>query len=213
VSNTLTKADPEIHPFVGWPKISRLHRPIVVTEKIDGSNAAVVITPVDHAELTEIPHPEDVFIDPSSGQAYRVYAQSRTRVITPEQDNHGFAKYVRENAVALIHDLGVGRHFGEWWGSGINRGYGLQKGEKRFSLFNTSKWEGVFFATPNMSTVPVLGMDDILDTSYIDHILVRLETNGSLAAPGFMNPEGIVVFHTHSNTCFKYTIGDDGHKG
>ncbi len=31
-------------------------------------------------------------------------------------------------------------YFGEWWGSGVQRGYGLQKGDKRFSLFNVSRW-------------------------------------------------------------------------
>ena len=31
-----------------------------------------------------------------------------------------------------------GRHFGEWWGSGIQRGYGLD--EKTFSLFNAYRW-------------------------------------------------------------------------
>jgi hypothetical protein len=34
--------------------------------------------------------------------------------------------------------LGPGRHFGEWWGAGIQRRYGLT--EKRFSLFNVTRW-------------------------------------------------------------------------
>lgn len=103
--------------FVGFPKIARLNREIVVTEKIDGTNAQVEIT-------------EDGI----------VRAGSRNRYITPEGDNHGFAAWVRDNADDLRR-LGPGRHFGEWWGSGIQSGYGLPKGEKRFSLFNVSRWD------------------------------------------------------------------------
>ena len=32
----------------------------------------------------------------------------------------------------------------------------------------------------------------------------------SLAAPGFMRPEGIVVFHVAANTAFKQTLEKDG---
>jgi hypothetical protein len=32
---------------------------------------------------------------------------------------------------------------------------------------------------------------------------------GSLAAPGFLKPEGVVVYHTAGNTLFKATIEDD----
>ncbi len=64
-----------------------------------------------------------------------MFIGSRTRWITAQDDNHGFARWVEGNKQELLK-LGAGRHFGEWWGSGIQRGYGLQKGEKRFSLFN-----------------------------------------------------------------------------
>ena len=52
-------------------------------------------------------------------------------------DNHGFARWVSENAEELLK-LGEGRHYGEWHGKGIQRGYGLE--EKRFSLFNVTRW-------------------------------------------------------------------------
>src|SRR5436305_1822690 len=98
--------------FNAFPKIARLNRECVITEKIDGTNASILID-------------EDGV----------VMAGSRTRWITPENDNFGFAKWVEANKSELMK-LGVGHHFGEWWGSGIQRGYGLTKGEKRFSLFN-----------------------------------------------------------------------------
>jgi len=37
----------------------------------------------------------------------------------------------------------------------------------------------------------------------------NLAANGSVAAPGFYDPEGIVVFHTAANAGFKKTIKKD----
>ena len=100
--------------FVAFPKIPRLSRRCVITEKIDGTNACIFI-----------------------GEDGEFLVGSRTRWITPENDNHGFARWAYEHKDELL-GLGPGRHFGEWWGQGIQRGYGLK--EKRFSLFNTSRW-------------------------------------------------------------------------
>lgn len=169
---------PEFKP---WPKIARLNRDIVITEKIDGTNAAVGVT-------------ED-------GE---VYAQSRTRIITPESDNFGFAAWVSANTDALRGILGPGLHFGEWWGSGIQRGYGLPPGERRFSLFNTSKWRDV---EPLLHCVPIL-YEGPFNLGRISEAIFDLRVHGSYAAP-FMNPEGIVVFHTAANTMFKVTLMND----
>jgi len=177
--------------FVEFPKISRLKRDVVITEKIDGTNLAVVIT--DDLDC---------------------YAQSRTRVITPKEDNHGFARWVSENAPALIEQLGPGRHFGEWWGSGIQRGYGLTKGEKRFSLFNVGRWHGSpvdgwrCIEAPICFVVPTLEVCEFNSTR-IDSVLANLKESGSSAAPGFMNPEGIVIFHTQNQSLFKMTFEYD----
>jgi len=183
--------------FTPWPKVARLNRRIVITEKIDGTNAAVGVT-------------ED-------GE---VYAQSRTRLITPEADNFGFARFVSARASDFRDLLGPGVHFGEWWGNGIQRGYGLQ--DKRFSLFNTERWalyDGDFIE--GVAVVPVLyegpfdadsaGYDG---TSEITRALILLREHGSQAAPGFMKPEGIVLFHTAARTMFKVTLeNDDQPKG
>jgi hypothetical protein len=40
-----------------------------------------------------------------------------------------------------------------------------------------------------------------------------LKKNGSYAMPGFMNPEGIVIFHVAANTGFKKTFEKDNGKG
>lgn len=174
--------------FVPFPKVSRFSRGAVVTEKIDGTNA-------------------QVHISDDGG----IIAGSRTRWITPEDDNFGFAAWVRDNASELIK-LGPGSHFGEWWGAGIQRRYGLI--EKRFSLFNTSRWSDERGERPACcSVVPVLwaGQFDDFDSRRILHDLTE---TGSIAAPGFMKPEGIVIYHVAAGKLFKKTLDrDDEPKG
>lgn len=189
-------------PFVEFPSIHRLSRDMIVTEKIDGTNAQVHIT-------------EDG----------RVFAGSRNRWITPDTDSFGFLRWVNEHADELLAGLGVGSHYGEWWGAGIQRRYGLA--EKRFSLFNVGRWHSdanigagalgerstICLEAPCCHVVPVLSQWTF-DTAKVDEMLNVLALLGSCAAPGFMKPEGLVVFHTKSQTLFKKTLDkNDGHKG
>ena len=167
--------------FETFPKMARLSRDIVITEKLDGTNAQIVI-----------------------GEDGSIRAGSRTRWITPEDDNYGFAKWVEENKEELAL-LGPGRHFGEWWGAGIQRRYGLL--QKRFSLFNVGRWNAENIPSC-CSVVPTL-YSGPFTTEKVEQVLEALELNGSLAAPGFMNPEGIIVFHTASGVSYKKTIKDD----
>ena len=103
--------------------------------------------------------------------------------------------------------LGVGFHYGEWWGQGIQRGYGLK--EKRFSLFNTSRWSDDSVRPACCHVVPVLHTE-MFDTETIQNWLFWLSRFGSIASPGFMKPEGVVIYHTAGNLYFKKTIeGDD----
>ena len=169
--------------FQGFPKIARFSRMVVVTEKIDGTNAQILIT-------------EDGGF----------FTASRNRMITPENDNAGFSRWAHANKEELMK-LGVGRHFGEWWGSGIQRGYGLTRGEKRFSLFNTSRWGGL--DTPECChVVPVLWCG-YFDALPLDDIMLGLLTNGSQAQQGYMKPEGVVIYHTAGNVMFKKTFLND----
>lgn len=171
--------------FTKFPKISRFSREVIVTEKIDGTNAQIVIT-----------------LDVGSGLG-EIVAGSRNRYISVDNDNFGFAKWVEDNEEELLK-LGPGRHYGEWWGAGIQRKYGLK--EKRFSLFDVSKWGE---ERPSCcDVVPVLwrGNFDDLD---INAIMNQLKEHGSYASPGFMEPEGIVVYHTAGNVMFKKTFEKD----
>lgn len=214
--------------FREWPKIPRWNRDIIITEKIDGTNAAIGVEKIGEADnLYEmsIPVDEHAVMNVASlneagiTEVFTVYAQSRTRLITPDQDNYGFAKWVYNNALGLFHLLGAGVHFGEWWGSGIQRGYGLEKGEKRFSLFNTDRHGGKdFSAVPGLAVVPILyqgplngnhpNIPDPAITPW-EYALAQLRGGGSYAAPSFANPEGIVIFHVAANKCFKMTLEKD----
>lgn len=184
--------------FKAWPKIARLNREVVITEKIDGTNAAIIIT-------------ED-------GE---VGAQSRNRLITVGDDNYGFASWVDRNKDALVKMLGPGRHFGEWWGAGIQRGYGLTGSDKRFSLFDVHRYKEVDFSPlPNVGLVPVLitrwdrdedghfsiGASKLED---VPSAVEKLKEYGSLAEPGYDSPEGVIVYHVAADTLFKVTCEDD----
>lgn len=170
-----------------FPSIARWSREIVITEKIDGTNAQVA-----------------VYEDGT------VRAGSRTRWITPDDDNFGFARWVAAHANEL-RGLGVGRHYGEWWGSGIQRKYGLTGDDKRFSLFDVARWNAET-KPACCHVVPTIYAGT--DTAAIDAALDALRREGSLAAPGFMKPEGVVIFHTAARTYFKKTIErDDAGKG
>jgi hypothetical protein len=52
------------------------------------------------------------------------------------------------------------------------------------------------------------------DTTVIEGVLKNLREQGSVAAPGYMQPEGIIVYHIAGNVSFKKTLDkDDEPKG
>ena len=153
----------ELPPFEAFESIARLSRNCVISEKIDGTNAQVCVL-------------EDG----------RVLAGSRTRLITPEDDNMGFARWVAEHADELRTGLGPGKHYGEWWGSGIQRRCGLK--EKRFSLFNAGRWtDDVRPACCHV--VPVL-FQGIFTSDAVDAALAKLAAEGERRRPRIHGPRG-----------------------
>jgi hypothetical protein len=183
----MTDADTnEGERFPAFPKIPRLRRRVVVTEKIDGTNALISISP----EGT-------------------IRAGSRSRWITPEADNFGFARWVSENAADLAK-LGPGHHYGEWYGAGIQRRYGLD--HKRFALFNAGRWSDPESRPACVGCVPILA--DGIGETVIEGAIDRLRAEGSIAVPGFMRPEGVVVWHSASGSLYKVLLeGDETPKG
>lgn len=184
--------------------MARLSREMIVTEKIDGTNACIHI-----------------------GEDGEFLTGSRSKWITPDCDNHGFSRWATEQKEELL-GLGIGTHFGEWWGSGIQRGYELPKGEKRFSLFNVQRWclngqvpQRIPCSDPRIEKfqevapacchiIPELYRGDFFSgMPEVVACLDRLEINGSKAAPGFMKPEGVVVWHVAGNFGLKKTLEKD----
>lgn len=210
--------------FEEFKKIPRLSREVIVTEKIDGTNAQIYIEHVPTlASIEGLSYDEIRYGDKEilySSDEWTIRAGSRNRWIMPGKntDNSGFAGWVKEHALELVK-LGPGRHYGEWWGQGIQRGYGLK--EKRFSLFNTSRWTSrwnlnpwtgdtstVCIENPVCHVVPIV-YSNIFNTAWIDVSLGRLKESGSIASPGFMRPEGVVIYHVAGDYFFKKTIEKD----
>lgn len=193
-----------LHVFAEWPKTARLFRDITITEKIDGTNAAIVVRSLAPQQYC----PDDAKYASADGQFYALFAQSRKRIVTPQADNYGFARWVWDNASDLASLLGPGVHYGEWWGSGIQRRYGLD--EKRFSLFNTDKWkhlppdEPAVVDSVCVSAVPVLYRGPFSEAA-IWRAVDDLRTDGSVAAPGFADPEGVCVYHHALRKVLKVT--------
>ena len=209
-----------------WGKTGRYYRDITITEKIDGTNAAIGIVPIEkvyhsYPAYSEKPmlHEIDILEDsvfakvrrPGEDQVYGVYAQSRNRLIRPgkDTDNAGFAGWVASNAAQLFANLNQGLHFGEWWGAGIQRGYGLSNGDKRFSLFNTHAHKGIYERSEGLlRTVPVLYQGPNQGVR-VEEAMQYLKEYGSEAESGFANPEGICVYHSASKTTQKVTFEYD----
>ena len=74
--------------FQEFPKIVRLSRQAIITEKIDGTNGCIFI-----------------------GEDGEFLTGSRSRWITPEADNYGFSKWAYANKEELMK-LGPGFHYG-----------------------------------------------------------------------------------------------------
>lgn len=112
--------------FKEFQKIPRLSKDIVITEKLDWTNACIVITK------------EGDF-----------FCQSKNQIITPENDNYWFANWAYNNKEELMK-LWVGYHYWEWRWEWIQRKYNIW--EKRFSLF-VFRWEKL---PSCISVVPIL---------------------------------------------------------
>lgn len=161
--------------FLAFPKMARLYSECTITEKIDGTNACVIVS--ENGEVS---------------------AQSRSRLLTVENDNFGFARWVSEHSTELA-ELGPGHHFGEWWGLGVQRGYGQDR--KRFSLFNVARWTD---DRPEcVSVVPTLWTGEFTEAP-LAALEYGLREGGSVAVPGFMKPEGFVIFHHRLNAYLKH---------
>lgn len=157
--------------FKAFPKISKFSGiAMTITQKIHGTNAQIRIY-------------ED-------NGVIKCQAASRSRDIFVGDDNFGFARYVKDNEAEIIEKLGLGTHYGEWAGPGINSGEGLT--EKTFIIFNYRRHPVDKPLPPQMVVVPVLYYGRY-DDEIIKEIMDELKRDGSKLVKGFMRPEGIVI--------------------
>lgn len=196
--------------FAPFPKIGRLARGICITEKIDGTNAQIdiglAVNEPEHEERD--PAIVHTWFDETQAAQLVMRVGSRSRWIRPgkEHDNYGFAGWVEANAIEL-QGLGLGTHFGEWWGAGVQRRY--DQPTKRFSLFNVDRWADGRQPRPACCDVVPTLYRGVYDQVQITEALTQLRDHGSVAAPGFLDPEGIVIWHEATRTLFKVTLKND----
>jgi hypothetical protein len=163
--------------FRRWASIERLEQMVSITEKIHGSNAQILVTETE------------------------VRAGSRERWLDRVQDNYGFCNHVTEHADEIRELLGLGRHYGEWYGAGINSSYGLK--EKRLALFDT-RWAD----KPRPAwcdVVPVL-YRGLYYPAVLAETMEKLKAGGSVLQPGFMGAEGVVVRFERSGVLMKHVF-------
>lgn len=222
--------------FKSWGSTPRFHKGLHITEKINGTNAGVSIQGFSygHHVRNEIPSDAILVVDDEKNVEYLVRAQSRKRIITPGDDNFGFAAWVWDNAEGLANLLGFGYHYGEWYGEGIQKNPLAVKG-RWWALFNTWHWgrkenlERLEAAgIPGLTTVPVLHDEQThgpADYNTIPDALEYLAVFGS-RAKGYMTvpnahkmdfhvegPEGIIVWQRETQQRYKILLReDDKHK-
>ncbi len=173
--------------FIKYLKTKRFTSNIIITEKIDGTNAQLVWDE-DH-------------------QILRCGSRNRYLNYSYEPDNFGFAAWVDKNREVLTKyfkdfDYPI---YGEWWGKGIQRGYEVD--QKYFSIFHTGLFGDKIpqeLYNIGVRYVPVLyeglNVDDPIHTIY--H---QLFDQGSKLKYNYMNPEGICIFFKDTGTIFKMT--------
>lgn len=188
--------------FKMFPKITRYtNMNVIITEKIDGSNGCIIFE--------------------ENGD---VHVQSRRRFITPNDrdhptitDNFGFAAWVHENRDELFEFFGPGRHYGEWWGEGIQSNPYEVEG-RYFSPFNTSRfqsdayWAGHF--PDNVTYVPQLAACQLADlNTTVEWCTKRLQRKGTfLPNSSSEYSEGLMVYFPSFNDYSKLVFGPYAHK-
>jgi hypothetical protein len=221
-----TESIAESHAYLkSFPKISRYSRPAIITEKIDGTCVAIVIARAETVSgIAGVPQSYCL----SNRDGLWMLAKSKNRWIKPDNDHFHFANWASCNYEELW-GLGEGTHYGEWWGCRMNkRDYGIK--HRNFSLFNVQRWfehgtptfsesnaipELGEYAQPRSAApkcckvVPILNVGSFDECGRVPVALERLKRHGSVAQPGYMDPEGIVICHVASGTLFKKTIHKD----
>ena len=202
--------------FVSFPKIPRLSKEtITVTEKIHGTNAQIAILPLEEDGLRNVVPPACLSVkmlqdDEGRFVSYGMFAGSRNRWLSLDFDNYNFAKWVSKHQDDLWK-LGPGRHYGEFFGSGVQKtSYGRTDGERDFALFNVQRWGEHNPNTPKCCLVVPTLYTGLNNPKVIDECMVDLFNNGSKLGGGWA--EGVIVYYHLTRQYYKRTFEMDGGK-
>ena len=179
MSTEIKRVDTKIE-FEAWPKIPRdILGYVIITEKMDGTNACVVI--------------EDGVI---------VGIQSRKRMLNVDktEDNYGFAGYVMQNEEKFLA-LGEGKHYGEWAGVGIQKNP-HELDAKYFYLFDVRRWGDHHVPPEGIRVVKILHQGEY-SGAIVDNVMNELKDTS--VSEGY-KPEGIIVYFPTLNKREKYTF-------
>jgi hypothetical protein len=152
---TLVSKD-EVIEHIPFPKIGDYRSAVKRVKELNKNNFKTLIfsgTPKLHGTNSSVCYN-------SNGD---LWAQSRTKIITPENDNYGFAKFVEDNRNdfltymdVLSEDLGLSSGetlvlYGEWAGKGIQSGVAISELDKFFCIFEHCVFseEGYKWVEPN----------------------------------------------------------------
>jgi hypothetical protein len=191
--------------FKAYPKTHRIGtEQYTITEKVDGTNGVVYVHKAKPADFRV-----------GKDRSY-VKAGSRSRWLeddgSKKWDNHGFGEWVMENERALI-ELPEGFHYGEWYGRGINRNYGLK--DRRFMLFDYARYDKLI--TNNNILGDLIETETVLaDVVTYDYLSIAIKLNsaclsveGSVHVRGFSDPEGLIIRSKLRPAVYKYIIRKD----
>ena len=179
--------------YNSFPSIERLENIYcIISEKIDGTNGLIEINETN------------------------VRFGSRNRYVFFNDDNAGFANFFRDYearfkdaAKDIITDESYPlRIYGEWFGCGIQRNYGLKdKFFMPFHLFYSKKL--IEYQIPNIVT-PNIMYAGKFSIEVVDACMQQLKLDGSGVVKNYKQPEGIVIFFPKYNFRLKETF--DGAK-
>jgi hypothetical protein len=193
--------------FQPWPKIpslatylatateedlNELNQPLTLSVKIHGTNAAF------------------------RTDGKEIWCQSRTRIITPMNDNAGFAQWI-EGHKSWILDYyhmndycGVVTIFGEFAGRGIQKKVGVSEMEKFFYIFHGQGAQGADFVNKEERFYPHMSVSDWGNGSLMERLeFIKDEIDSECpfykAMTGKVGVgEGLVAFNQSGIPLFKF---------
>lgn len=201
--------------FIPYPSIKRGldFGWMVITEKVDGTNAMFIIENKQIVLIGSHKEPKKMVNDPRWVKQFE-NAPDKERLLAeePRKTHYGFAGWIEDHKEELCAKLNDGTYYGEWYGPGINKNRDYNLTEKRFAFFQAHKWTDP--RRPRVSgsdVVPILYIGSI-STEACERAMEKLAKEGSQIAPGFMNPEGVVIEIPGLHLMRKYTFAGNKHK-